>query len=227
MAQDNGKNDFAAIERRLEALERQNAALAKRNNELETALAASEPLPEDERPVYEIVNEAYYSPDDIYYPVGAQFTDVTGTIIPSEAMVPLNEPAKARMRDWLESLPASRKTPPIELIIQAATELRPRDGEATPNLADFNKAVLERALSLALDGSKATPSAGRQVTMPAKPGNVPLMSNTRINNRQIITKGPRFTELRQEAVAPADKREPVVSTKADMLGRFAHPGVST
>ena len=205
-------NDKGAPTSEIEQLRHQLALAEQRNAQLEQIANAGAPLPPEHQTAYEILSEGYYSPDDVLYPIGSQFIDITGAIIPNEHMIPLNAPAEKRMTEWLNSLPTQDKTPPIEHIIAAATQLRNFEGDQK----EFQKAMLDLALNNAFHGQDRK-IAPKPVTMPARPGNVPLMSNTRIMG-QAPSRTAHATSLHREAIAPADKSTPVVGSRADLLG---------
>lgn len=227
------------IQTQLDALRAQIADLtgtvARQKGELEAAearaaqaMAAAGPavLPPGEAPVYELV-KAWFSPDDIYYPEGTQFEDITGRVIPNEDMIPLNDPARKRMSDWIASQPSQTRTPPLELIMQAAMELRPKEGQQELPVADFMKLVMSKAIDrhcAAMGVPRETMS--KPQTMPRRPDpSVPLMSNTKINGQTGAGARQPATRLRQAATAPADKAAPPTGGRTTNLGAGAHPGV--
>lgn len=181
-------------------------------------------LPPGEAPVYELASP-YYSPDDVFYPEGAQFEDITGTIVPNESMIPLNAAAERRVTEWLARQPSKTRTPPLELIMQAAMELRPKEGVQELPVEEFMKSVMNRAIErhCANLGIKAD-DAPRSVTR-RPDANVPLMSNTKINNQVGSGQRPAATRLRQDAVAPANKAAAPTGARSTNLGSGASPGV--
>jgi hypothetical protein len=215
-------NEFEALKHKVAALEKERADLQRtverQQGELSTLPVV---LPDHERPVYEIINEAFVSPDDVYYPVGAQFADMTGRIIPNENMVPLNEPARERIHAWHESLPQKDRMVSADDLLQAAVELRPREGDAEISNADWATAVLNKAMQLRFGQKNAAP---RGHTMPVTPGDVPIMSNTRIMGRD-MPRGPSTTELKRDPINPADKAQPVIP-RSELLGKHAGIGVA-
>jgi hypothetical protein len=187
------------------------------------------PLPPGETPAYELT-APFFAPDDVWYPEGAQFEDVTGFLIPNETMVPLNAAAERRVLAWRESLPSKDRRPPLELVVQAATELRPREGDPELSHKDFQKAVMIRAVELHYSNLGISPddARARMPAIPTRPDpNVPLMSNTRINGQMGRAAHQPATRLRQAPVAPADRDAPPMGTsQSTNLGRGAHQGVA-
>ena len=222
---DKTKDDFGDLRAQVAEMGKQLALVVQRNKELEAAAVGSV-LPVEDRPVYEIVNSpGYFSPDCIYYPEGVQFIDLTGTITPCEAFLPLNRAAEERMDEWLRSLPSQTRTPPIDSIMEAAMTLRGIDGGDSMNRADYFTSVMHKALELAQQAGQRV-EISQPITRPVKMDGVPLMTNSRINGRQNAS-GVAATKYLGEGPSAADKREPPMTSKSDLLGRFAAPRVST
>lgn len=201
-------------------LRKELTVVVQRNQELEAATTGSV-LPMEDQPVYEIVNAAgYFSPDCVFYPEGVQFVDLTGTIIPNEAMLPLNLAAEERMNAWLNSLPSATRTPPLENILQAAMEMRDFEGDRT----SFFTAVLERAISGAKQHGKRL-DISQPITRPVKHTDIPLMTHGRFNGRD-LARPPQATRYRGQGPSPADRQQPATTNqREEMLGRFAAPRV--
>lgn len=221
------------IQAQLSAMQAQMRALTEKLAQSEAARSAAEQqmatmtgpamLAPGEAPVYELASP-YFSPDDVFYPEGAQFEDITGRIIPNEAMIPMNEPARKRVAEWINSQPGKARTPPLELIMQAAMELRPKEGAAEMPVSDFMQAVMARAIERHY-GPNATEDMRKAPTMPRRADpNVPLMSNTRINNQVGAGARTPATRLRQAPIAPANKAAPPTGGVSTNLGSGA-PGV--
>ena len=221
--------DFKALQKQLGALTKKVADLQTENVTLKQERGdAVTILPPGEAPVYEL-SAPYFSPDDVWYPEGAQIEDITGLIVPNESMVPLNAAAERRVRDWQDRLPGKDRTPPLELIVQAAVEMRPKEGDAVLTHVEFQKAVMHKAIELHYERLGMSPAEARKrpTVLPARPNpNVPLMSNTRING-QVRQPAPLATRLHGQPVSPADKAAPPVGTShTTNLGRTANPGVA-
>ena len=159
------ENDLEIMRSQIAALEKANASLLEKVHAAGAMRPAVQMLSTEEQPVYEIVNEAFYSPDDVLYPVGTQFADVTGMIIPNENMHPLNEPAKRRIQHWMDSLPVAGAQPSIEHILQAAMEMRPREGESPLSMIEFQTATIKRAMEIKYNGQSNAP---RPATLPVR-----------------------------------------------------------
>lgn len=204
-------NEIDTLRALVKSLQTENATLKQRP-------AVVEELPVDQQPLYEVVNcpQGLYTADDQLLPEGVQFRDKFGTMVPCEAMMPLNEAAKRRFADWQASLPLAGYQPPLDDVIRAAMEFRPREGEPELSLIDFQKAIVNRAIEL----RHAVKTAPRPYIEPMRNDGVPLMSNTRIQGRD-PRRNISSTAVVRAPVAPADKPEPPVGSRADLLGRFA------
>ena len=174
---------IAHLEKQLADARRQIAdresQLAEAGQQLE-ALAPISILPDDKQPFYEIVNAPYFSPDNILYEIGSRFRDLTGTIIPSESFLPLNEPAHKRVADWLMSLPEAGETPNLDAILEAATELSPLNDDGTKKAKEeFAAELVRHAMRKKAEGLgiKHDPAkeAARGVTR--DPRKAPMMMN--------------------------------------------------
>ena len=215
--------DFAALRRQL-------GALTHQYNELKSATGGVTLLAPEEVPIYEIGEGGYYSPDDVLYPPGVQIEDITGSIIPNEQMIPLNDAAERRMAAYLKSLPAGGQTPSHELIIEAAAMVLPAYNASGRDpleaKAELQRQILDQAVRLRMKQNGMLPGNADprlQVRSPHRVGPVPLMSNTRIRQtdfdggRGVLpgpapTRGPLQTRVRNAAVAPASKAAPPMGT---------------
>jgi hypothetical protein len=232
----------AATAEDVAALRRQLADLTDAYSGLKAATGGLTILQPDETPVYELT-QPWYSPDDVYYPAGTQVEDVTGSIVPNEFMVPLNEAAEDRMTEYLQRLP-TQGTPNLEFIIQAAMELRPREGDDPRLAAEYNARVLERAMMLKFKAEgRLAPEPGDRprlpVRMPVRQGETPIMPNTNIRQGDRFggdyrsrfmpgqTRGqrPAATRMRQVAPSAAERVAPVLGTVASQPLGNVGPGV--
>lgn len=214
--------DFAELMAQVKQMGQQLALVSQRNQELEAA-ATGGILPMEDQPVYEIINspQGFFSADCVFYPEGAQFVDLTGSIIPNETFLPLNRAAEIKMDQWLQSLPSQTRTPPIDHILEAAMQLRDHSGDRQSFFTD----IMHKALDLAKqNGAKV--SISDPITRPVKMSNVPLMTNSRFNGVQAAQSRPA-TRYRGEGAGPVDKAEPpMTGGRNELLGRFAPPRVS-
>lgn len=165
-------NELDDLRAKLKQLERENAKLKS----LPTPLA---PLPLDEQPEYEVVNGLVYTADNQQLPPGVTFRDLYGTMIPSEATLPLNDAAKRRYAEWQRTLPAEGDIPMLDHMLEAAVSMRGSD-LAGP---DWQKAVLARAIDI-----KHGPAAQRPrvALAPHRPTDAPLMTNVRMKGRESV-----------------------------------------
>lgn len=221
------------VQQQLDALRAQMGDLTKKLAQSERARVEAEKrageapvyLQPGDAPLYELA-APYFSPDDVYYPEGAQFEDITGLIVPNEVMIPLNEAARQRVDEWLASQPSATRTPPLDLIIQSAMELRPRQGDAEMPHKEFMQAVMASAIEKHYGGGAAKGELSRPPTRPQRPDpNIPLMSNTKINNQVGAGSRPAATRLRQAAVDPANKAAPPTGGRSTNIGAGAPSGV--
>lgn len=197
-------DDIAALKQELEALRSQIRGIAPKMAQ-----------PENQMPEYEIINEPYFSPDCIWWPIGAQFTDISGRIIPNASMLPLNKAAEERVRLWQQSLPIERNAPTVDYLIEAAFQNRPRHGEQDMDKAQFQRAMLESAITMMQKDRGIAPAAEpqpRMTTMPSRPDGVPLMSNTKIQGNNTGANQERLTRMKREPLAPAHKEQPAMGT---------------
>jgi len=183
---------------------------------------------ESENPIYELL-APFMSPDDIYYPEGARFEDVTGGLIPpNEFMEPKNAAAERCMRAWLRTLPSAQKTPAFENIIEAAMQVRPKEGDDAQSMAEYQGKILQRALELQYQKQGILPKdmpEPENLKSPQRIGNVPVMANTRISGQSSF-KAPAKTKLRADPVSAADKAAPAIATsRSELLGRQSGIGV--
>ena len=174
------------------------------------------PLPPDETPVYELI-QPWFSPDCVYYPAGTQVEDITGTITPNEHMVPLNAAAETRMLDYLSTLPDSGALS-TEHIVQAAMEMRPREGDDPRLVAEYHGRVLQRAMEIRFEREgKLAPRPGERpaprmpLRLPTRPGTVPVMGHTRIRN---VEPDERLSDAYRGRFAPgAPLARPAAATR--------------
>lgn len=221
--------DFAEMRRQLAAVSGQLAGVSAAYTELKQATGGVTLLPPDETPVYELT-QPWFSPDDVYYPAGAQVEDITGEICPNEFMIPLNEAAEIRMTEYLQRLPM-QGTPSMDHIIEAAMTLRPRDGDDPRLAAAYHGEVLKRAMELKYRAEgRLPPEPGDRprlpVRMPVRQGAAPIMPNTNIREGDRFgndyrgrfmpgqTRGarPSATRMRQAAPSAAERTAPVLGT---------------
>jgi hypothetical protein len=219
-------------------LQGQVADLSQRFGELAAHASSMEFLPPEDVPVFEVGPGGYYSADDVLYPEGVQVEDITGRMPLNEQLIPLNEPADRRIAKYLNSLP-QHGTPNHEFVIEAAfRQLAQLQGMGdTPEArAAFGERVLMDAGQIKMKqlGLQPGDAGMRAPAAPAhRPGNVPLMSNTRIRHDASPLghtappapgRGPVQTRQRAPAAAPAHKVAPPMSTvRTDNLGRVG-PG---
>ena len=152
-----------------------------------------------DNPVYECA-EPFYSPDDVYYPAGAQFEDITGRIVPNEHMIPMNPAAEQRVRAYLDSLPGKQRTPSLDNIVEAAMKLRPKIGDDPNMIANVQAAMVAEAFKTQHGMNLSDAAAAEVRPLPKKLANVPMMSNSRINTG---TGKMGATRLRQDAIPAA------------------------
>lgn len=222
------------IQHQLDALKQQLGQVTKQLAQSERARIEAEKrageapheLAPGDAPLYELAGP-WFSPDDVYYPEGARVEDITGRIVPNEVMIPLNDAARVRVDEWMAKQPGAHRTPPLELILQSAMELRPKEGQGELSVADFMQAVMSNAIAKHYGGGVTAEDLKRPVTRPQRADpNVPLMSNTKINNQVGAGARPAATRLRQGAVAPAEKAAPPTGARSSNLGSGASPGVT-
>lgn len=210
-------------------LRKQLVGLTHKYNELKEATGGVTLLAPQEVPIYEIGEGGYYSPDDVLYPAGVQIEDITGSIIPNEQMIPLNEPAERRLEAYLRSLPQGGHTPSHELIIEAAAMVLPSyDASGKDPLeakAALQHAILDQAMRLRMKQQGMLPdnASPRLPVRGQRPGPVPMMSNTRIRQtdfdggRGVLpgpapARGPLQTRVRAAPLAAAQKSAPPMGT---------------
>lgn len=208
--------DVADLRHALELLQQKNATLESRNAQLAQITQGRVELPEHEQPQY-LLTAPYYSPDDVYYPEGVEIRDVLGTIIPNEHMIPKNQAAHVRLEAYLSRLPSATKTPTMDLIIQAAMEERPREGDDPAAVAQYYGRVLARAKQLQMEGAGAG-MTDRIGHMPAQLKAQTIMPNTRISGQPSYRRQAQ-TALHADAVMPANSGVPAIgSSRSDLLG---------
>jgi hypothetical protein len=113
-------------------------------------------------------------------------------------MIALNAAAEERYDRYMASLPGGETQPTHEQIVEAAMEIRPREGDDPRLVAEFHGKVLERALlkRFAAQGHlPREPGQPQQRFRPQRPQrpdpNIPIMSNVRI--RQLQTGAEMFS----------------------------------
>ena len=219
-------------------MRKQLVELHGKYNELKEATGGVTLLPPEEVPIYEIGEGGYYSPDDVLYPAGVQIEDITGTIIPNEQMIPLNVAAERRMEAYLQTLPQGGTTPSHELIIEAAAMVLPAfDASGKDPLearAELQKMILDQAMRLRMKQAGMLPGNDqpRLQVRPARQGDIPLMSNTRIRQGAMHergvnplpgpapSRGTLRTRVRSEGLAAAQKSAPPMGTvQNETIGR--------
>ena len=202
------------------------AALQRQLADLQRVVASNVDAMPDE-PFYECA-EPFYSSDDVYYPAGARFVDVTGLMKPNENMIPLNSAAESKMREYLDSLPNAQRTPSIANITEAMMRVRPREGDDPKLLAAMQSRMLQEAFEIqyGVGPDKLNPSEVRPAPRPR--GNVPMMPNTRIVGGDPSRNVRGATRFVSEPVAPAHKATrvmgavqstPLGSEQAGVTGR--------
>jgi hypothetical protein len=218
--------DFAEMRRQL-------ATLTKNYNDLKAATGGVELLPPEEVPIYEIGEGGYYSPDDVLYPAGVQIEDITGSIIPNEAMIPLNAAAERRMSAYLKSLPKMGAANNHELFLEAAMSVAHTFDASGRNpieaKLEFNKMVMDQMTHLQMKQRGMLPDNTPRLPVKApRSGPVPMMSNTRIRegdvydrgqlvdplglNRGAAARGPVHTRVRKAPLSAAQKNAPPMGT---------------
>ncbi len=191
-------------------LRQQLLALTGKYNELKQATGGVTLLAPEEVPVYEIGPGGYYSPDDVLYPPGVQIEDITGSIIPNEDMIPLNDAAERRMAAYLASLPRTGSGPvKAELWIEATAAVLPTFNGAgmspVERDAELHRLVLAQVQRIRAHEMGLTDAPMRLPVRAPRSGPVPLMSNSRI-------RGPQYTRQRAPALAAAQKAAPHMGT---------------
>ena len=182
----------------------QLAALQRELADLRRVVASNVDAMPDE-PFYECL-EPFYSSDDVYYPAGARFVDVTGVMKPNEAMLPLNSAAEARMRAYLDSLPHQQRTPTLANMAEAMMKVRPREGDDPKLLADMQTRMLREAFEIqyGVGPDQLKPAEVRPA--PRAKGDVPMMPNTKIVGGDAFRGDKRgSTRFVSEPIAPAHK----------------------
>ena len=211
-----------------EEMHRQLLELTGKYNELKQATGGVTLLSPEEVPIYEIGEGSYYSADDVLYPPGVQIEDLTGTIVPNENMIPLNEPAERRMSEMLQSLPRGGNTPSHELIIEAASMVLPAFDPAGKDpleaRAELQRMILDQAMRLRMKQVGMLPGEASQhlPVRPPRSGPVPMMSNTRIRQGDVYGQhlpgpapgrsGPARTRVRAQPVSASQKAAPPMGT---------------
>lgn len=199
-----------ALEQELARARREIADLRNQNTQNAARIEAMTPvkiLPRDDQPFYEIVNEPFYSPEGILYAVGARFRDLTGTIIPSDSFLPLNEAAHKRVMDWRMTLPEEDDTPSTDSILEAALEVSPLD-DAGNRLAEaeYKAAVVKQAI-LRRNEKKGVKREPDDVALPnaIRAGQqIPMMTNVRKSaGERPRPFGPRMVEVDTQASGSA------------------------
>jgi hypothetical protein len=177
---------FHALQEQLRKTNEMVAHLANQNEQLQRAVDGGV-LPEDERPMYELT-QPYMSPDDVYYPEGVQFVDVTGTIVPNEFMIPLNAPAQERYTEYMNSLPAPGRQPTLTDVIDASIKAA---GQLGGNASRDELATLMASMLIQGRLGKSDPAMNEPAHLRQRPSaNVPLMPNTHIVQQGSVPQRP-------------------------------------
>ncbi len=192
-------------------------ALQRELAELRQAVAQSvDAMPNE--PFYECI-EPYYSSDDVYYPAGARFVDLTGMMIPNENMIPLNAAAEAHMIAYLGSLPHAQRTPTVDNIVEATMKVRPRHGDDPALLAQMQARMLQEAFEIQYGVGPDKLEAAKPRLPPRPKGNIPLMPNTHIVGTDAFRPPSARTRFVADAIAPAHKTTRVMgSVQSNPLG---------
>lgn len=122
----------------------------------------------NELPRYGLI-EAFFSPGCELIPEGEE---IEWTGAPNEAMEPLNEPARQRVKEWKAKLPG-RGAYTFENMMRAAQELSPKHGEKELTLPEFAAKTLERAIELS-GAERSGPIVPDQLNTPTRPESIPL-----------------------------------------------------
>jgi hypothetical protein len=200
------------IRRLQEQLAQSNAELAAAR-EANAELAAEvpiRPLPEDEQPLWEVAGpNSFFSPDCVLYPPGSVIQDPYGTMPLNPELIPLNPAAEMRIDAYLASLPGEGALS-HENIVEAALQLRPRDGEDPIAAAAYHGKLLERAMLLKFQqegrippapGEKLGPQRAKRAERPDP--NIPIMGGVRI---KALDPGSRFGLGVTADIGPAPAR---------------------
>ena len=177
-----------------------------------------------DEPFYECA-EPFYSSDDVYYPAGARFVDVTGRMRPNETMIPLNSAAESKMREYLDSLPNAQRTPTMANMVEAAMRVRPREGDDPKMLAEMQARMLREAFEIqyGVGPDKLAPADSRPA--PRQKASVPMMPNTKIIGGDPTRQVRGATKFMADPVAPAHKATRVMGgVQSNPLGT-EQPGV--
>ncbi len=159
-----------------------------------------------DEPFYECL-EPFYSSDDVYYPAGARFVDVTGLMKPNETMLPLNAAAEKKMRAYIDSLPNQQRTPTLANMVEAAMKVRPREGEDPKMLAQMQARMLAEAFEIQYGVGPDQLKPAETRLSPRSKANVPMMPNTHIVGGETFRGDRRTGSTRfvSDPVAPAHK----------------------
>ncbi len=202
--------------------------LQEKNATLEARLNSNSIAEMPGNPVYECA-EPYYSADDIYYPAGAQFEDLTGALVPNASFIPLNPAAEIRVRRYLDSLPGKQRTPALDEMVKAAMSVRPRQGDDPKLVAQMQARMLSTAFEASLgikDVANAEPAPLRPVA--ARKDGIPLMSNTRIGGQNPSRGGTQMaaTRFRADPVPAAQRTTRVMGVVQSQPLGTEQPGVT-
>lgn len=162
-------------------------------------------------PFYECA-EPFYSSDDVYYPTGARFVDVTGVMCPNENLIPLNDAARDRMAAYLNSLPNAQRTPTLANMAEAIMRVRPKHGDDPAMLSQIQARMLAEAFEIQ-NGVGTDPEAGtKSHAMPRSRANVPMMPNTKIIGGNDVSRGTSRTRFVSDPIPPANRTTRVMGT---------------
>lgn len=142
-----------------------------------------------DEPAYRVINNGVYMDDTLWLEGEEIIFDGT----PNDSLEPMNAAAEMKMRQWKMNLPDSGKTK-FEDMVQAAWEMRPREGMPELAMADFYGAVVKRAMELRIkrEGGGNEEVAKPFFTMPKHNANVPPMSNMSFGEAaRPVVPGPR------------------------------------
>jgi hypothetical protein len=137
-------------------------------------------------PAYRVINNGVYMDDTLWL----EGEEIIFDGCPNDSLEPLNAAAEERMLAWKRSLPDGGKTK-FEDMVQAAWEMRPKEGIPELAQADFYAAVIKRATEMRIsrEGGPAPPTPF--FTVPKNNANAPPMANMAGEVGSPTTPGPR------------------------------------
>ena len=201
-----------ALRKEVDDLRRAYQETASERDEAAELIRVSLPaniLAEEDQPFYEVIENPYYSPENILYEVGSRFRDLTGTIIPCESFRALNESAVDRINQWRMTLPDGDETPSMDQVYEAMLEVPSFDesGNKIPE-ADYKAAVM-RAAIIAKNGKKGDQYRLPKTAMPGSTDFGPRKSPPQMTNMRQRPKEAPLSVLRmleRESPAPSAVR---------------------